>query len=177
MHIMLDLETLGTRPGCKILQIAAVTMPRLEGEFSAVRDSFNEYVAQTEQEGLHVSEATLAWWQKQAPATYLRVCNGTTPLLHALFRFEEFLTANSAKQIWGNGGDFDFPILREASRILGGPTFEKWNFSSRCYRTVKSMYPGIQRIKPKQAHDAIYDAEAQALHLEMIAITQRIVFA
>ncbi len=64
LHVMLDIETLGTRAGCKVLSIGAVIMtpqgPGREFYTTVSRDSQNRY-------GLVEDRETVEWWARQSP--------------------------------------------------------------------------------------------------------------
>lgn len=160
-HLMVDLETLGTKPGCGILSIGASTFggkhqfyvkidPSSLGNFS--RDS-----------------ETMAWWQRQTEEAKREAFGGKTPIRQALKQFHDFYgqvrAEGQAIHTWGNGADFDVPILEKAYEILGmrSPIAP---FTNRCFRTLKEL-PNSKRIKdllPQRsgAHMALEDAKWQA---------------
>ena len=72
-------------------------------------------------------------------------------------------------EIWGNGADFDNPILEAAYDLLKMPAPWKYN-EGRCYRTLKSLFPTVVAI-PQAAnakHNALLDAKNQAEHASRI---------
>ena len=164
-NIMVDLETLGTRPGCAILSIAAVP-------FASPFDLEPFYVkidaTSCTENGFHVDDATIAWWNKQSKAAYDEAFSGTVDIKTALYAFAEYCAhLPTAPLLWGNGADFDNVILAEAYRIIGSK--QPWKYTdSRCYRTLKNLYPQIPYIAPKIKHNALQDATAQAQHATRI---------
>lgn len=167
---MTDLETLGTVPGCAILSIGAV---RFDYKTGKLGDEF--YIVVDRQScadaGLHEDPGTLAWWAKQSEAArrVLRYASdeeeGATPLADALEQFNAWIKKVPGTRIWGNGADFDNPILACAYKAVGMK--QGWApFNGRCYRTVKNMYPQTAMGKRIGTyHNALDDAKNQALHL------------
>ena len=86
-NIMLDMETLGTRPGCAILSIAAVP-------FSSQYDLEPFYLkisaTSCTDAGLHVDDATVAWWNKQSPEAYREAFSGKLELRAVLSEFADY---------------------------------------------------------------------------------------
>ncbi|MDV7397059.1 3'-5' exoribonuclease, partial [Arthrospira platensis SPKY1] len=67
--------------------------------------------------------------------------------------------------LWGNGADFDNPILKSCYAAIDADVpFKPW--AGRCYRTVKNI-PGMPKINRNHGthHNALDDARNQALHL------------
>ena len=164
-HLMIDIETLGTKPGAVILSVAAVPfcMPY------AIEPFYRKIsVTSAIDAGLVTSHATLAWWSMQDQAVYAEATSGTEDLKVVLEDFAAYIHAMpSAPKIWGNGSDFDNPILTAAYTIcdINLP----WSFrDNRCYRTLKNVFDAIPYILPVTAHNALEDAKAQAAHAEKI---------
>ena len=168
-HVMLDLETLGTRPGCKILAIGAVVFgpDGLGREFYTPVDHATQLMMDTP------DPSTVAWWVKQSAAARAAVfeVEGAPALPVALSMFNSWMTAVSLPDsrgklllnIWGNGADFDNPILAEAYRRVG-MTQPRSRYSNRCYRTLKNLLPEIALTRTGTHHNALDDAKTQADH-------------
>lgn len=170
MHdIMVDLETLGTAPGCVILSIGAVAFD----EFGVSDEGFYRVVSRGDAEacGLHVDPDTEAWWNdKPAAARAVLTDPEAMRLKDALNAFTEF-TRNCADgdygvRIWGNGADFDLGILNAAYKVAG--LRSPIRFGGRCYRTVKNQYFDLKLVRSGTHHHALDDARSQAEH--MVAI-------
>lgn len=176
VHVMIDLETLGNRPGCKILSIGAVAFsPQGLGR------EFYVLVERSSQNGIGLREdpETIKWWSEQNEAARTAVFGSRTavPVRTALNRLTDFLTAVSFTDevsdrrevcVWGNGAGFDQPILAAVFRADGIPKLP-WKFwNERCYRTLKNTAHGVPYSPPKIAHHALEDAKAQAAHLVRI---------
>lgn len=165
--VMVDLETLGTLPGSVILSIGAVAFNEMgvdsEGFYRSIRRS------DCEKAGLKTSPETLAWWEKQSPEarTVLNDSNAAS-LFTALKHFNDWLGQfPDTVSIWGNGANFDNPLLACAyDAVSVKPYYKFWN--ERCYRTVKNQYPDIDLERKGTYHNALDDARCQAEHLVQI---------
>lgn len=171
MKIMLDLETLGTKPGCKILSISAVTF------CAAKRHYFDVFVKMDSQPLLLTDPKTYNWWQGLDPelVEFTLFNPHAVPLAQALYMFTEWYKALGAKgpEIWGNGATFDAPVLRAAYEYLGIEV--PWNFrDERCYRTLKAEFGSMVELPAftgklhRGLHDATYQANCAELILNKI---------
>lgn len=171
--VMLDLETLGTSAGCTILSIGAAQFGRdgLKGSFYTVinrRSCLNA--------GLVEDPDTLAWWGRQSPEARKTLGEAgdpaaSVPLGNALFQLDFWLSQvagledieRKTLKVWGNGADFDLPILAEAYRRAGFSV--PWAaYNGRCYRTLKNLMPAITLKRSGTHHNALSDAQSQAEH-------------
>ena len=177
--ISLDLETLGTAPGSVILSIGAVAfniddpthrwLPASLPRFDVAIDT-----ASAVAEGLTIDPDTVMWWLRQSDEARHAMAQkqGQAAPLHAALRaFREFVgvdtVGSDTVRIWGNGSDFDNVLLAEAYRKHGiAAPWKFWN--NRCLRTLRAMNPDVPRVKPRLAHDALSDAEAQAATILVI---------
>lgn len=161
-NVMLDLETLGTRPVSPILVIGACRFgPKAEGvgEIFSARVSL-EHNLDT---GAIVDGKTFEWWLRQNDESRLALIEGSPalPLLPALLELKNFI---GDRVVWGNGVGFDNAMATEAAcRVYGEPLWEFWK--DRCYRTLKSLFPLPDEKLPTRmglhiAHeDAVYQAQ------------------
>lgn len=161
--ISIDLETLGRRPGCKILSIGAVVFTR-EG----LGKEFYLPLTTHDQEGLHEDPETVRWWQRQTPeARKVFDDPAKKHFVAGLCEFDAWVREQGFKRsilIWGNGADFDNAILQVAFDVAGvALPWEYWN--NRCYRTLKNL-PGAPKLAKREGtyHNALDDAKTQALH-------------
>ena len=169
-RVMIDLETLGTRPGCSILSVGAVF-------FSS---SFDPWKGPTfysavnriscQKAGLEEDLDTVGWWRGQgaeARGVLVAADLGSTPgVEEVLQQFASWLTENAVSkdfQVWGNGADFDNPIL-EAAYLATGRKRPWGPYSGRCYRTLKALAPQEKIIRTGTHHNALDDAVSQAEH-------------
>lgn len=168
---MIDLETLGRRPGCKILSLGAVVF-----DGTGLGSEFYSTVKIADQGLLTVDVKTLEWWSQQDPEVSgpLFEDQALKPNLRdVLTLFGQWLEGqavvdNSAGalgvRIWGNGADFDNAILQVAYAAVmpHNPPWLFWN--NRCYRTLKSLVPVIKMTRQGNHHHALDDARSQAEH-------------
>lgn len=136
-HVMLDLETTGTRPGCVIRSIGAATFNPMLLAMGDPMDFYTNITAEScRQAGLIIEPATQEWWDdpKRADArTQLLV--DPRPLREAIEDFHEWFRAVNAQWVWGHGAAFDIPIWEAACRALG--ILVPWDFRDvRDTRTV-----------------------------------------
>lgn len=163
-HVMLDLETMGTVPGCVVLSIGAVYFDE-----NGLGDEFYSVISRSDSQefGLHESESTQEWWAKQSDEARKVVTAAehmSAPTLpQALADFEAFIKRDSNVKVWGNGADFDNPILACCySAVDLKQAWISWN--GRCYRTLKNIAPGPKLVRFGTYHNALDDAKSQALH-------------
>lgn len=164
---MIDLETLGTRPGCSILSIGAVTFDRYAGtlgqEFYCVVNRKS-----CEKHGLFEEQSTLDWWSRQSEEARKVLSEAETAqngLGGALTQLSGFLQKLGKRDllVWGCGSDFDIGILTHCYAKVGQPL--PWMFwNSRCLRTLRDIAPASHEPNRKNgvAHSAIDDARNQA---------------
>lgn len=162
-HLMLDLETFGTSPGCVVLSLGAVefNLKGISGEFHAHIEVDSSVAA-----GLHVDARTALWWLEQSKEAQTALLQADTfPLVDVLSAFSDTFEFKDLK-VWANGADFDFPILKAAYDAVKLQV--PWMYYNQMdFRTLKNMigkknYEKL-RVRPTTAHDALDDARAQAL--------------
>ena len=162
-HIMLDLETTGVSAGCCVLSIGATTLDHSAGFYKRI--SLESSTAA----GLTLLPSTMAWWDKQSKEAREEAFSGTDVLLHVLLDFAAwFRLIGSTAKVWGNGADFDLPILAAAYEAC---KIEKpWKpYNGRCYRTIKNLHSDVPTNSFRGVkHNALEDAKNQAIHLMKI---------
>ena len=161
---MIDLETTGVAAGCCILSIGACTLD-LNNEFYQKISLASCY-----DRGLKDLPSTLDWWDYQDLDVKAEAFSGTLHLQDVLINFAMWLEKLGERQVkvWGNGADFDLPILGAAYEACG---IEKpWKpYNGRCFRTVKNIYYDvIPNAFRGMKHNALGDAKNQAIHLVKI---------
>lgn len=177
VQIMIDLETGGTKPGCKIFSIGAAQFHINNG----VTSKFYVEIQRDSQCGLIESASTMNWWAKQSPESrqvYEGPQEDKQMLLVALTSFSDWLeslepgvSAKKAVFPWGNSARFDLGILEAAYDVFGMDV--PWNgFNERCYRTLKTFYgayvpaPARQGMHHNALDDAVYQAQYAILMLK-----------
>ena len=170
-HAMIDIETLGTRPGCGILAVGAVrfdpydldeTIPPPEMAFmQAIKTSSLRNF------DFEIDPETCSWWVRESassPATVGAVFDpeNAVDIEVALSRFSEWL--KDVQFVWSHGATFDLPILAEAYRRLDRKV--PWNFrNARDTRTVLSMTK-IDPAERRHKHHPVMDAWAQVVDMK-----------
>ncbi len=164
-NLMIDLETMGTRPTSAIVSIGAVFFDeRGLGEkfYCAVNlESAMSY-------GLTVDGSTIMWWLKQSDEA-CKALDTKRTLDDALEDFTDYFLSFGGKDtnVWGNGSDFDNVLLSNAYRAVGSQ--QPWSYwNNRCYRTMKSLAPSIKHERKGTHHNALDDAIYQAEHLRKL---------
>lgn len=165
--VMIDLETLDTRPSTVILSVGAVRFdleqPDVIGDTFHVHIDIDTCLAA----GRTVSGSTLLWWLDQDDDARKKIsCADRVPLRDALLSLSTFIGPKD--RVWGNGAGFDNVILSDAYRSLN--LEQPWRYwGDMCYRTLKNLYRHVPRPElVGVAHDALDDAVFQARHLQLI---------
>lgn len=170
IDIMVDLETTGVSAGCSILSIGAVSLDE-KFKFYEKIDIKSCHTA-----GLKDFHGTMAWWNTQDSEARMEAFSGTQELITVLGAFSDWFksverhTGGAEVFIWGNGADFDLPILKKAYEAVGMK--EPWKpFNGRCYRTLKNLKENKEIKTDKfdgMKHSALDDAIHQARHMRKI---------
>lgn len=162
-HVMLDIETFGIASTSVVLSIGAV-----EFTLDGIQSSFYVDICPESctKAGLTMDPRTVLWWLEQNEAARMKLVDAnTTPLMAALSRLSQAFDWKGMK-VWCNGANFDFPILANAYQAVDSrPPWNYYNLMD--YRTLKNLVPyevhESLRVRPTVAHNALADAEAQAL--------------
>lgn len=163
MKVMLDLETMGNGSNAAIIAIGAVGFD----DDNVIERFYVEVNLQSSMEsGGWLDGSTVMWWMKQSDeARAAFKDNDNAPkLMEALSMFNEWLVKIGVGEMWGNGAMFDNTILGNSYKRCGLTI--PWKFwNDMCYRTVKGMNKHIKLERVGTYHNAVDDAESQALHL------------
>lgn len=162
--IMVDLETLDTRPTGIILSIGACRVNWLTGE---IDDHFYRVISVEScvKAGLTESSATRSWWDKQSEEARKVFTDPNVPLAVALAEFRGYLQKYNLNKVrlWGNGSDFDNVLLANAYEALNSNA--PWRFyNNRCFRTVRKCFAHLIQEPEREGthHNALDDAIFQA---------------
>jgi 3' exoribonuclease, RNase T-like len=165
--VMVDLETMSTRPDAAIISIGAVKFWLNVSQEAFSADQLFHVVVDLESSqdaGLHIDANTVKWWleqNKEAQQILLRGMN----LDLALRAFNQWFPKDA--YIFGNGATFDNVILRNAYDHTKLPYPNTYKYDV-CYRTLRMMsdveMPKFEGTK----HNALHDAMAQTKHLMAI---------
>ncbi len=165
MHIMLDIETLGTAPGSVITSIGAVMFVPAR---QLISDEFYRRVdpVSCQALGMTIDAPTVMWWMGQSESARSELQKSGLHISEALQDLSTWFGRFPVIEgVWGNGAGFDNAHMEAAYRING--TRRPWKYSQdRCYRTMKSVFPGIPMPECVGTHhNALDDARFQAMHL------------
>lgn len=160
-HVMIDLETLDTKPGSVILSIGAVAFDFNTEEIDCFHTPIN--LKSSMNAGFTSSADTILWWMNQSDVARKEVFIDTEiSVFSALDLFSIWASNYKDSRIWGNGAAFDNVLLRSAYEKLKLRC--PWNFKNdRCYRTLVNMHNfnvgAIEFVGEK--HNALDDAKFQ----------------
>ena len=165
--IMLDIETLGTRPGCVVLTLGAVKFNPYSMEAPGpglyVRPDVDEQLAS----GREAQDDTMIWWMSQAEDVREEALgeDGRISVEEMYKQLNRFLVGSN--NIWCQGPVFDIAILEHLYRQYGWPT--PWQFwQIRDSRTLFGVH-GDPRVKGKVGlHNALEDCVSQATAVQQV---------
>jgi len=175
VHVMVDIETLGTDSDAFIFQIAAAKFDIKTGE---VRDVFNMTQDISHVQSAKINPRTLLWWLETDSLLLKSLLAGDYKemSLDLLKDFKDWIdyiqdTLMDDVLLWGNGVIFDNRIIREQmnQRELGYPI--AYN-NDRDVRTILSLAAEKLNVSEREIkdrvkddklvkHDAIHDVAAQ----------------
>jgi len=161
--IMLDIETLSTRPNATIVSIGAV---KFDFDWGITeRFYINVDPSDGKRLGCHIEEATCTWWSKQPVEASSAWRIDPKPVQHAIKEFSDWIGPDG-HMVWANGAAFDIPILENSFRLTEqNIPWKYWHIND--YRTVLNIL-GYNNKKLRSAdkntvyHNALDDAVFQA---------------
>jgi hypothetical protein len=159
-NIMIDIETLGRKPGCVVLSVGAVEFGAngFASEFEANID-----IRSTMSYGLTIEADTLLWWMARG----LKELPCTTSLSEASGRFCDWFNSVQPACVWANSPSFDCEIWGHAIELVGHR--RPWTYrQTRDMRTARELLPFSvdgDKIDFGEAHTALADAKWQAEYL------------
>jgi hypothetical protein len=162
--VMIDIETLGTRPGSVVFAVGVVPFGRGGVEAG------EKYLLPVEPQvdaGMRIDPLTLAWWlecedNQKGSMRDLRRALTLPPLeygptLDGLV-YDLAGMIGEKTEVWACGPDFDLRLL-ESLFVEAGLDLP-WHYGQcRCFRTWRKT---VGAPKPLNGHDALQDARNQA---------------
>lgn len=166
-HIMIDLETLGTRADSVILSLGAVKFDLTSGKIDDKGFYASISIDSNQELGRRIQEDTLLWWLKQEIAAQSVFHEDKTTLSQALEDFSDWV-GNDDHEVWSNGADFDIPMLAHAyAQIQMEAPWKFW--ASNCFRTYKKL-PGAKALAGAVPFSGVkHNALADAFHQAQVA--------
>lgn len=165
-HVMLDLETLDTKPSSQILTIGAVKFSPFN--LLEPRDDFYYRFELDEQMGRErtVSESTMDWWSKQDDEIINEAFgdhnrHDVNIVLRALKKYMV-----GVDKVWSQGIAFDIPMLEDICTQFNEPI--PWAFWAveDCRTMLNRMPTDPRKDFTFAAHNALEDARVQAKALQ-----------
>lgn len=115
-HLMIDIETLGSKPNAVLLSIAAVEFDLVTGQTGAIFEK-NICVNSCIEVGLKMEHKTIFWWLKQSKEAQKTLTQHTGyPIKNVLREFAIWVFDNYGLGVivWGNSARFDLGLLEAA---------------------------------------------------------------
>ena len=165
--VMVDLETLDTRPTAAIWQLAAVVFIPASGEIRA-RHFCDIDVDDALMDGCTIGRDTFQWWEDRGGIQQ------DTPIPHweAIDALRAFIRLNlePGGHIWARGSDFDFPILKHA--FCACDVTIPWRYGAQHDQRTTCWLAGIEIDHAATTHNALEDCEKQIadLHRALLAL-------
>lgn len=165
-HYVIDIETLGTKPGCPILQIGVVQVR--DGE---VKDTLLVPISIDSCQNSNlwkIDDKTIEWWLSEHPETFVSLLTDSIKkgksIGEALVKLIEFCDSNTIFNFfWSKHPAFDFPILEKAFKACRYTAPWKY-WEIRDIATLEDkLFLGSE---PKtNSHNALDDAVNEAITL------------
>lgn len=170
---MIDIETLGTKPGCVVLEIGIVcnVSNPYDANGNGADWTMDIHVDIAQQPDALIDPATLRWWMRH-PVAFDRLSKAqlTGQAVAPTAAIDSMaVMLRGVDEVWGNSPSFDCAILVEfVSRYAGAVP---WRYvQERDFRTAVALDPSVPYERPADAHSALADALAQAAHLDKLGI-------
>jgi len=172
--IMIDLETLSTRPNSVILTLAAVRFDRyatpnkidmIDTNFNVNNDNIfyrKITIDSCLDIGLVKDQKTVDWWNQQTESIRNEAFSpiDRIPIKQALEELTTFFGNDKKQCVWSHGSCFDCVILDEAFNRCGMQTPWKY-FNVRDTRTLFELSSITHNQLPIASHHAVFDCLRQ----------------
>jgi len=166
-NIMIDIETLGTKPGSVIVAIGAMAFDPFTSQIGE-RFYLDIDAHDAQKRGLTIDVGTFFFWlgqTEEAKGVLLRTKR--VPLDQALHSLTQWLQgqqsrcSNSTQWLWANSPDFDLVLLEAAYRTIGLEA--PWTHRNRMDLRTLIQLTGASALKSPLSvqHHALWDAHNQ----------------
>ena len=154
---MIDIETLGTEPGCIVWEIGAMEFDlRTRATGRTFWETIN--VDDAKARGLVEELATRLWWDQRGGIQQAPPLCSTVEALDLLTHWIESV---KPENIWAWGSHFDIPLIEAAYRTAKKSRAYPWKYHQVSdARTVWKLAFGDRRHGPR-THGALADVSAQ----------------
>jgi len=177
VHVMIDIETLGTRPDAVVLSVGAVAFRPFAtaGEFVLVEKAeFHRFLDIDEQvrDGRTIDVDTIKFWLHNKGTLVSILLEEKSSQFDMLSGLRQFLEVYKPKRLWARGPQFDQVILENMISANNlPPLWEYWRWMDM--RTLVRISDAViceddasairQMTGPRVKHDALDDAKNQAI--------------
>lgn len=176
-RVMIDIETLSTRPDAATIAIGVVIRNDVTPQHKQARSWFidRDFVIG------HQDPATIAWWNEQDPRVKNQVFGGNQLPREVLQELNSFLNSNGITpeayghsertyRCYASPAMFDFPILHMQYALQGITPAWSWR-SERCLSTMMKEIRDnfgieIRDVEPELKHHPVHDCLAQFQELD-----------
>ena len=172
-HVVVDIETLGTQPGCVVTSIGAYGFNGSDINAAPLRFLRNIDADDGVLHGLVMDPSTVYWWMEQDPKARAAFQENAGTMKDVLWSFYQFYERNmnyasdGVVYTWCHA-NFDVPVLDFAFGAAGLPS--PWsNGGFRFVRDMRTIIDAARSDKNRNAgvpHRALDDAETEARDLE-----------
>jgi len=167
-HVMLDLETLGTRPDCVILTLGAIRFDPYSKQEPGPGIYFRLNIENQLSVGRTVDDSTIEWWAQQDPRVRdeaMGESDDRVDISKLKYELNRFLVG--VEYIWAQGPAFDIVILENLYRSQNwGLPWHFWQI--RDSRTLFGVHGDPREKQRDQAHNALMDCYYQAIGVQKI---------
>jgi hypothetical protein len=159
-HLMIDIETLGTKPYCVVLSIAAVEFDIETGKTG--KEFYERIDLKTSVNSkLQIDADTLQWWFNQSKEAQKELFINVKPLREVLTKLTTFCKKKGYK-VWGNSARFDLGII-ESLYLIHKELVPWGKWSELDVRTMSFLRPDIKKNYTHEGvdHSALSDCYKQ----------------
>lgn len=160
-HLMIDIETLDTRPTSVVFQVAFVVFanPEVGKELEILNEGiFHLDILEQVLAGRTIDPGTVKFWQEQDEGSWRRQ---PKDISRSLFMFEhiaKIMGDHGIGWVWSNSPSFDAVILRSLREDLNIP----WQFpsfrSDMDMRTLKQLLSSLGKMKEAPSFETTHQA-------------------
>jgi len=142
-HVMIDIETLGRKPGSIILSIAAVEFD-LNGN---IGETFYEHlnISESAKKGFILDPNTLKFWLNQDVEVFKEALKSSSmSISDVLMALRNFIRKNTGTYVWANSPSFDLALLESYYDAYEIPV--PWFYTKEMdVRTISELQPEVRK--------------------------------
>ena len=167
-HHMLGIQTLGTKPGCVVLEFAlchfldeSEDRKHFEIVPPIMRHARIDIKSQMKA-GATIEFDTLKWWVDTNPLRLQNIMNdeyAAPP--HFIAKWLQDYTEWENANIWARDWDFEYPLMDDFFTRFGTPGKHVWKFSHKRSHQFLLKLAGIKTPPATNTHSAVADVEAR----------------